>query len=193
MAKNELIYSAVAEALHSENTAEEILIDVSTAFESHFIGQSEEREPDTAQILAALGECRKLEGYLTAFLAGSARPNSEDEHADLPTRLNALARQVIARSPEGAPNWITSLAQQLSTLGDDARENYERLLPPEGETPTAAQGVALARFLRSRLRDSGSHARVARGTGILLPEGFLHVVFDDGYEGGIDRDGQVST
>jgi hypothetical protein len=111
---------------------------------------------------------------------------------DLADRLEGLAREVSDRTNGAEDDWIAALALQLSELGRDARENYERLLPAEGDIPTAAQGVALARFLRSRLRESGSYATVTRG-GLGLPDTYLHIQFPDGYEGGIDREGRLST
>ncbi len=109
----------------------------------------------------------------------------------LDERLEALAITVVRRSSTPG-DWINDLAQELCGLARQARENYERLLPPEGETPTVAQGVALARFLRSRLGQPGGQATITRG-GLGLPEHFVHVRFAGGYEGGIDRDGRVST
>ncbi|HEV3071852.1 MAG TPA: hypothetical protein VGY76_10565 [Solirubrobacteraceae bacterium] len=123
--------------------------------------------------------------------APSQRRRENSAGGDLADRLEGLAREVSYRT-NGAEDWITTLALQLSELGRDARENYERLLPAEGDIPTAAQGVALARFLRWRLRESGSYATVTRGD-LGLPDTYLHIQFPDGYEGGIDREGRLST
>jgi hypothetical protein len=64
----------------------------------------------------------------------------------------------------------------------------------DGQHPTGAQGLALAKFLRSQFRDRMcAAAHVYRG-GVGLPDDYLHVVFPhSGYEGGIDPEGRTST
>jgi hypothetical protein len=123
--------------------------------------------------------------HSTADSASPASAGSLDE------RLEALAITVAGHSSTPG-DWIDDLAHQLCAFARESRENYELLLPPEGETPTAAQGVALARFLRSRFGERCGQATITRG-GLGLPDHFVHVLFPDGYQGGIDREGNVST
>lgn len=69
------------------------------------------------------------------------------------------------------------------------------LLDTPDEVPTVEQGIALARFLRPHFREprpGGRYAQVSRG-GAGLSDDYLLVRLSDGYEGGIDRDGRVST
>lgn len=110
---------------------------------------------------------------------------------ELPDALDALALETLNRSTTPG-DWAGELAQQLCMLATQARENYLRLLPADGPPPTAAQGVALARLLRSRFDQPNGQATVIRG-GIDLPHDYVHVLFPDGYEAGIDPQGTVST
>lgn len=117
-------------------------------------------------------------------------------------RLNALAGELDRLSWVGAdgeeldrPNKsLSECAYALSELANEVGEHYVRA-DADGEVPTNAQAIALARFLRPafNVKDRGYRfARISRG-GAGLPEDYLHVVLADGYEGGIDRDGRTST
>jgi hypothetical protein len=61
--------------------------------------------------------------------------------------------------------------------------------------PSNAQALALGRFLRSKFAAHDPIQRIAYVTrgGAGLSDDYLHVRFGDGYEGGIDREGRVST
>jgi hypothetical protein len=111
---------------------------------------------------------------------------------ELPDVLVELAGDVLMRGDATGESWFAEHARQLNTLAEQAREQYARLLPANGEIPTSAQGVALARFLRPHLRDGRGCATVCRGA-VGLPDSYVYVRLDDGYEGGIDREGRVST
>lgn len=118
---------------------------------------------------------------------------------DLADQLGELARVVYQRGEATEDAWFLNHAHKLSELAAQARERYTRLLPADGEIPTSAQGVALARFVRPHLRDRRGSATLCRGPRD-LPDGDatspaenLYVRCDDGYEGGIDREGRVST
>jgi hypothetical protein len=118
-----------------------------------------------------------------------------------------LAAQIIAlidsattddgQLPDAVAQQVADLANELAELVaalDEWRTKggFDPYLPDVGDKlPTHPQGLALARFLHSRLaRDVG--ARVTLG-GAGLPERYLHVAFTDGFEGGIDDTGRVST
>ena len=111
---------------------------------------------------------------------------------DLAEELGELARIVNERGEATEDAWFLNHAHKLSELAVQARERYTRLLPADDEIPTRAQGVALARFVRPHLRDRRGSATVCRGH-LGLPDSYLYVRCDDGYEGGIDREGRVST
>ena len=69
------------------------------------------------------------------------------------------------------------------------------LIPDNGDVPTNAQALALGRFLRGHFRSDDPRCRgahVSRG-GTGLGDDHLYVRFNDGYEGGIDREGRTST
>lgn len=122
----------------------------------------------------------------------SAQESAEEAREDLADALTELAHVVCRRGDDSHDPWLLEHAQRLSQLAVHARECYARLLPADGEIPTSAQGVALARFLRGHLRDRSHYATVCRG-GAGLPDSCLYVRFDDGYEGGIEREGRTST
>lgn len=84
-------------------------------------------------------------------------------------------------------------AMDLDGMVRELEANYV-LADSEGDVPTNAQGIALARFLRPAMRGEArnAHATVAKG-GFDLPDGYIHVRLADGYEGGIARDGRTST
>ena len=118
-------------------------------------------------------------------------PTSHDSR-ELPDLLGELAGDVLVRGDATGEPWFAEHAHQLNTLAEQAREQYARLLPANGEIPTIAQGVALAHFLRPHLRDGRGCATVCCGAAG-LPDSYVYVRLDDGYEGGIDREGRVST
>jgi hypothetical protein len=202
MANHDLAHRAIREALNDEATVKEILEDAGAAFESHLIAKDENGELDIAEVKDAVEQTKQLLKHLRAFLTEqpTAQPTANDQAAsaasavsaqegrDLADRLEELAIEVVG-SASDPQDWITTLAYQLSRLARQARENYERLLPAEGKTPTAAQGVAIARFVRSR---SAGQATITLGV-LGLPDNFIHVRFPDGHEGGIDPEGRTST
>lgn len=115
-------------------------------------------------------------------------------------RLNALAVEIDKLGDELGERSIPggAAAREYATvvaeLAQECERDYVRL-ESEGDTPTIAQGVALARFLRPHFRPQSSVAPVAnvsRG-GAGLPADYLYVRFADGYEGGIAPDGRTST
>lgn len=85
------------------------------------------------------------------------------------------------------------LAMRASELSNEIADSYV-LADAGGDIPTNAQGIALARFLRPQFRDGirDAYATVARG-GFDLPTGYITVRLPDGYNGGIDREGNTST
>lgn len=89
--------------------------------------------------------------------------------------------------------YLIDHAATLSEWGDAVEQLYARL--DEGEIVTNAQGVALAGFLRRGFRTAVPAyrwANVAQG-GMGLPNTYLSVRMADGFEGGIDQEGRVST
>lgn len=122
--------------------------------------------------------------------------------AVLPESLRLLALQMQELANTGAINGVEMTAADflrdnaytLSEWADAVEQLYARL--DEGEIPTNAQGIALARFLRPAFRDDAHpadrSAQVSRG-GMGLPDSYLLVRLSDGYTGGIDRDGRTST
>jgi hypothetical protein len=124
--------------------------------------------------------------------------------APLDERLEHLAREFATiGSRECEPGFepanlaelrafVRDHACSLAGFATQVREEYERV---HGRTigdriPTPAQGVALARFMQT-LAIHGQVTITLGGAG--LPGDYLHVRFHDGYEGGIDPDGRVST
>lgn len=111
--------------------------------------------------------------------------------------LEGLAQEFAKRlfEPRLAPaEYVTFFSEQASALSELARQVDDQyiLLADDGEVPTVAQGVALARFLRPAFRDKSVGAFVCRG-GLGTPEDYVSVRLTDGYEGGIARDGRTST
>ena len=100
-------------------------------------------------------------------------------------RLNTLAQDVY---------WSNEpLAEKLAEMANELEADYV-LADSEGDVPTNAQGIALARFLRPGFRGDrrDRYASVSR-SGAGLGEDYLFIRLADGYEGGIDRDGRTST
>jgi hypothetical protein len=121
-----------------------------------------------------------------------------DRRAPLPDRLRALAeefqRVAWERDARAGDEFLRDHAASLCEFAAQADEEYVRV-GGDDEIPTTAQGVALARFLRGFMRGPKgprAHALVSRA-GAGLPEDYLHVRMDDGYEGGIAPDGATST
>jgi hypothetical protein len=83
-----------------------------------------------------------------------------------------------------------ALAVTASHLANEVEEGYVSA-DAEGELPTNAQGLALARFMRGRIEKGP--VRVWAGGFSMLPAGYLSVSCSDGFEGGIARDGSTST
>lgn len=122
--------------------------------------------------------------------------------AVLPESMRLLALQMDELANTGAvdgvemrgADFLRDHAATLAEWADAVEQLYARL--DEGEIPTNAQGIALARFLRPAFRDDAHpadrSAHVSRG-GAGLPDSYLYVRLSDGYEGGIDSDGRVST
>lgn len=87
--------------------------------------------------------------------------------------------------------YLADQAYTLAEWADAIEQLYARL--DEGEVPTNAQGVALARFLRGHFRnDRFANATVTRG-GMGLSDKYLLVRMSDGYTGGIAPNGDTST
>jgi hypothetical protein len=112
-------------------------------------------------------------------------------------RLNALAEDFAKRLCEprlAAAEYVSYFSERASALSALAREVDEEYVPltQDGEVPTVAQGVALARFLRPAFRDKCTGAFVCRA-GHGTPEDYVFVRLTDGYEGGIAPDGRTST
>lgn len=95
----------------------------------------------------------------------------------------------------GGANVIPHLLSSLDALIRDLGMVESSGVVDEG-FPTNAQGRALTRFLRPHFKDGNSPdqwgARVTRG-GLGLSNDYLLVTFNDGYTGGIDREGRTST
>ena len=103
--------------------------------------------------------------------------------ATLYERLSKLAQDVYFTDEP--------LAERLAEMANELEASYV-LADCEGDIPTNAQGIALARFLRPAFRVRSDYATVGRG-GSDLPSGYIYVRLADGYEGGIDRNGKTST
>ena len=100
---------------------------------------------------------------------------------------------------------VRAVATQLSGLalavGQIEGLAGTSLCEREDVFPTPAQSLALGRFMGQVMRDDQfdrpdrrgyAWARVARG-GLGLSQSYLSVVLGDNYEGGIDREGRVSS
>jgi hypothetical protein len=101
-------------------------------------------------------------------------------------RMNDLALAVYERDE--------TLAREIAELAQEMDENYV-LVDVEGDVPTNAQGIALARVIRSRWAgDIDYNVTVGRemsfGANKTQRIGFQFV---DGYTGGIAPDGSVNT
>lgn len=121
-------------------------------------------------------------------------------HAPLHERVAHLARMFFEASYEEdrSENWLRMFIRDHgASLADFARELEENYAPLStgGEIPSNAQAIALGRFLRSRFAAHDVMQRIAYVTrgGAGLPDDYVHVRFGDGFEGGIDREGRVST
>lgn len=125
--------------------------------------------------------------------------------SDLPKAMRELAIEMSRIASAGnAPRdesdanqlagFLQDHAYTLSEWADAVEQLYARL--DQGEIPTNAQGVALARFLRPQFRDTvhpaDRRATVTRG-GAGLSDTYLLVTLPGGYQGGIDHEGRVST
>jgi hypothetical protein len=103
-------------------------------------------------------------------------------------------RSDVDRALSEVATFLQDHAYTLGEWSDAVRELYARL--DEGEFPTNAQGVALARFLRPAFADdvkpADRFANVSRG-GMGLGDSYLLVRLADGYTGGIDTEGRTST
>lgn len=117
--------------------------------------------------------------------------------ANVPESLRALALEFMAKAHEHEDSplsrYLIDHAYTLNEWGDAVEQLYARL--DEGEIVTNAQGVALAGFLRRSFRTAVPAyrwANVAQG-GMGLPDTYLHVRMADGFTGGIDQEGRVST
>lgn len=122
---------------------------------------------------------------------------NDTERVPLGLRLEGLAMQMADAAIQTNDPALQDYALTVSELAQQHREEYVRIHGGNGrEVPTYAQGIALARFLRRGFSDEvhagDRHAHVARG-GAGLSDDYLYVRLADGYEGGIDRDGAVST
>lgn len=110
--------------------------------------------------------------------------------------LNDLAAHVMQTCQDAVYKVSATERPRLEDAYRLAQGVADLLGPADDEVPTIEQGLALARFLRPAFRDSVHvglrSAFVARG-GAGLPDDYLHVRLQDGYEGGIDREGRVST
>jgi hypothetical protein len=128
-------------------------------------------------------------------LHSSDRPIPSCDPASQPSdSLAELASWLLGTSTEIRTTLVfrDSLAGRLAQLAHRA-EGQERVVPPAGETPTAAKGIALARLFRSRLHEPSHYATVSLGDVIALPDGYVAVRFSDGFEAGIARDGAASS
>jgi hypothetical protein len=101
-------------------------------------------------------------------------------------RMNNLALAVYEHD--------TELAQQLAEMAEELDENYVPA-DAEGDAPTNAQGIALARVIRGRWAgDIDYNVTVGREMGFSASKsrrvGFWFV---DGFTGGIAPDGRVNT
>lgn len=118
-----------------------------------------------------------------------------DPAVELAESLAAIALWLSFTTPNTRTTTVfrDSVVDRLEQLAHQAEDQYERVAPASGEVPTPAQGITLARLLRSRLRDPSDYATVSLGDVIALPDGYIAVRFKDGFEAGIDRDGVASS
>jgi hypothetical protein len=122
-----------------------------------------------------------------------------DPDAALETILD-LARQILAHEREGTPtpDLGADLAEAVINLHEwITREGFlpSQWIKGDHDVPTPAQGLALAKFLRSFFRGEKideHYATVSLG-GQGLSNEYVLVQMGSGYTGGIDRDGRVST
>jgi hypothetical protein len=128
-------------------------------------------------------------------------PESMDQLAVEMSMKASAAAVRLADVPEARElaQFLADHAYTLSEWADAVRTLYVRVDETDGEVPTNAQGVALARFLRpgfERADRADRHAQVSRA-GAGLGDDYLYVRVPNGrggwYEGGIDREGRVST
>jgi hypothetical protein len=130
---------------------------------------------------------------------GAAMPDGPmppfDPAVELAGALAALASWLSCTTASTRTTTVfrDSVVDRLAQLAHQAEDQYERVAPASGEVPTPAQGITLARLLRSRLRDPSDYATVSLGDVIALPDGYIAVRFKDGFEAGIDRDGVASS
>ncbi len=137
----------------------------------------------------------------TAECRGGAAMSSEgpmpahDPGAELDDALAALAGWLsyTAVGTRTTDVFRDRLTDRLAKLSHQAEAQYVRVEPASGDAPTPAQGIALARLLRGRLRDPSRRATVTLGDALSLPDGYIAVRFDDNFEAGIARDGATST
>lgn len=126
----------------------------------------------------------------------------QTESKPVPERLmelwekgDTLAHVALFSSYPVLKRELEEMLHQLAEVAQEVDMRYVRL-DTEGDVPTVAQGVALARFIRNEFhKDDGEPklAYVSKG-GAGLPDTYLHVSFPgSSYEGGIDKEGRVST
>jgi hypothetical protein len=118
-----------------------------------------------------------------------------DPGAELANSLAAIASwlSLTTASTRTTDVFRDGLVDRLAQLAHQAEAQYERVEPVSGDAPTPAQGIALGRLLRSRLRQASDYAIVSLGGVLALPDGYIAVRFDNGFEAGIDRDGATSS
>lgn len=112
--------------------------------------------------------------------------------------IEELAARVV-RSCEDKAAKVTDPAEQAFL--EDVHQLAQGALSllgvyPEDRIPTVEQALALGGFLAPAFRDSvhvGLRSAVVARGGSGLPEDYLFVRLQDGYEGGIAPDGRVST
>jgi hypothetical protein len=121
-----------------------------------------------------------------------------DPMENLREQREIAGRLISHRAPRPAYEDVQRLAELALAL-DEWRltGGFDPYLPPveEDDVPTHVQALALGRFLRGHWRREQPRNRfchISRG-GAGLPDSYLLVRFADGYEGGIDREGNTST
>lgn len=93
---------------------------------------------------------------------------------------------------------IEAFTERLAEMATECERDYVPATA-EGDFPTNAQGVALARVMRTVMRDDRYEADPARASARVHRGGFgcgpnyLTWQLGDDYHGGIDREGRVST
>jgi hypothetical protein len=128
----------------------------------------------------------------------SANPRNARSNA-VPRRLDALAASLLSRARtlrNTEPELATLLESDSSAITELARECAEEHVHAhgDGEIPTPAQGIALARLIR---RQSAAPATQLPFTVIALGranaiDDTVWVRFADGSERCIDREGRVA-